>query len=130
MKTVILAGGLGTRLSEETYLKPKPMVEIGQSPILWHIMKRYEKYNFNDFIISLGYKGEYINQYFLNYNILFYLRFTLLLTPDNLFLFLYWSWRLLFLFLFLFLITTSIKCWLSIILIIWLLLISIVIFLI
>ena len=67
MKTVILAGGLGTRLSEETYLKPKPMVEIGQSPILWHIMKRYEKYNFNDFIIALGYKGEYIKQYFLNY---------------------------------------------------------------
>ena len=67
MKTVILAGGLGTRLSEETYLKPKPMVEIGQSPILWHIMKRYEKYNFNDFVIALGYKGEYIKQYFLNY---------------------------------------------------------------
>lgn len=67
MKVVILAGGLGTRLSEETELKPKPMVEIGGKPILWHIMKIYSHYGFNDFIICLGYKGYIIKEYFANY---------------------------------------------------------------
>ena len=67
MKTVILAGGLGTRLMEETEARPKPMVEIGGKPILWHIMKIYENYGFNDFIICLGYKGTFIKQYFYNY---------------------------------------------------------------
>ena len=67
IKTVILAGGLGTRLSEETYLKPKPMVEIGGMPILWHIMKIYSHYNFNEFIICCGYKGYLIKEYFANY---------------------------------------------------------------
>lgn len=68
MKTVILCGGLGTRLSEETQLRPKPMVEIGGRPILWHIMKIYEKYGMNDFILALGYKGETIKDYFLHYH--------------------------------------------------------------
>lgn len=68
MKVVILAGGFGTRLSEETVLKPKPLVEIGGKPILWHIMKHYSYYGFNDFIICCGYKGEMIRDYFLNYN--------------------------------------------------------------
>lgn len=67
MKVVILAGGLGTRLSEETVLKPKPMVEIGGMPILWHIMKIYSSYGFNDFVICLGYKGYIIKEYFANY---------------------------------------------------------------
>ncbi len=67
MKVVILAGGFGTRLSEETHLKPKPMVEIGGKPILWHIMKIYSAYGFNDFIICLGYKGYVIKEYFANY---------------------------------------------------------------
>ncbi|GHT33604.1 glucose-1-phosphate cytidylyltransferase [Bacteroidia bacterium] len=67
MKVVILAGGLGTRLSEETGLKPKPMVEIGGMPILWHIMKIYSAYGYNDFIICLGYKGYVIKEYFANY---------------------------------------------------------------
>ncbi len=67
MKVVILAGGLGTRLSEETELKPKPMVEIGGKPIIWHIMKLYSHYDFNDFIICLGYKGYVIKEYFSNY---------------------------------------------------------------
>lgn len=67
MKILILAGGLGTRLSEETDLKPKPMVEIGGKPILWHIMKIYSKYGFNDFVVLLGYKGYYIKEYFANY---------------------------------------------------------------
>lgn len=67
MKVVILAGGLGTRLSEETVLKPKPMVEIGDMPILWHIMKTYSSYGFNDFVICLGYKGYVIKEYFANY---------------------------------------------------------------
>ena len=67
MKVVILAGGLGTRLSEETDLKPKPMVEIGQKPILWHIMKLYSHYGFNDFVLCLGYKGYMVKEYFTNY---------------------------------------------------------------
>lgn len=67
MKVVILAGGLGTRLSEETDLKPKPMVEIGGKPILWHIMKIYSSCGFNDFIICCGYKGYLIKEYFANY---------------------------------------------------------------
>ena len=67
MKAVILAGGLGTRLSEETSLKPKPMVEIGGKPILWHIMKMYSAFGINDFIICCGYKGYVIKEYFSNY---------------------------------------------------------------
>jgi len=67
LKAVILAGGYGTRLSEETILKPKPMVEIGGKPILWHIMKAYSHYGINDFIICLGYKGYIIKEYFANY---------------------------------------------------------------
>lgn len=67
MKAVILAGGYGTRLSEETVVKPKPMVEIGGFPILWHIMKLYSAYGFNDFVICLGYKGYVIKEYFVNY---------------------------------------------------------------
>lgn len=67
MKTVILAGGLGTRLSEETELKPKPMVHIGQNPILWHIMKMYSAHGINDFVICCGYKGYIIKEYFANY---------------------------------------------------------------
>src|SRR5512140_882301 len=68
MKVGILAGGLGTRLSEETTIKPKPMVEIGGKPILWHIMKIYAAYGFNEFVVALGYKGEVIKEYFLNYH--------------------------------------------------------------
>jgi glucose-1-phosphate cytidylyltransferase len=68
MKTVILCGGLGTRLSEETQLKPKPMVEIGGRPMLWHIMKIYELHGFNDFVLALGYKGEIIKDYFMQYH--------------------------------------------------------------
>ncbi|TDO21963.1 glucose-1-phosphate cytidylyltransferase [Pedobacter duraquae] len=67
MKVVILAGGLGTRLMEETEARPKPMVEIGGKPILWHIMKIYEAYGFNDFVLCLGYKAQSIKEYFLNY---------------------------------------------------------------
>ena len=67
MKAVILAGGLGTRLSEETSVKPKPMIEIGGKPILWHIMKTYSTYGINDFIICCGYKGYMIKEYFANY---------------------------------------------------------------
>jgi glucose-1-phosphate cytidylyltransferase len=67
MKVVILAGGLGTRLSEETTTKPKPMVEIGGKPIIWHIMKTYSHYGFNEFIICLGYKGYLIKEFFKNY---------------------------------------------------------------
>ena len=68
MKVAILAGGLGTRLSEETTVKPKPMVEIGGKPILWHIMKIYAAYGFTEFVIALGYKGEMIKDYFINYH--------------------------------------------------------------
>jgi glucose-1-phosphate cytidylyltransferase len=67
MKAVILAGGFGTRISEETHLKPKPMVEIGGKPILWHIMKGYSSYGINDFIICCGYKGYLIKEFFANY---------------------------------------------------------------
>lgn len=67
MKAVILAGGMGTRISEETILKPKPMIEIGGKPILWHIMKIYTAYHITDFIICLGYKGYVIKEYFINY---------------------------------------------------------------
>jgi glucose-1-phosphate cytidylyltransferase len=67
MKTVILAGGLGTRISEESHLKPKTMIEIGGRPILWHIMKLYSHYGFNEFIVCLGYKGYVIKEYFANY---------------------------------------------------------------
>ncbi len=67
MKAVILAGGLGTRISEETHLKPKPMIEIGGKPILWHIMKIYAQHGVNDFIICCGYKGYLIKEYFANY---------------------------------------------------------------
>ena len=67
MKTVILAGGLGTRISEESHLRPKPMIEIGGRPILWHIMKMYSHYGFNDFIVCLGYKGYVVKEYFANY---------------------------------------------------------------
>ena len=69
MKAVILAGGLGTRLAEETSIRPKPMVEIGGKPILWHIMKIYSAHGINDFIICLGYKGSVIKDYFRNYNL-------------------------------------------------------------
>ncbi len=68
MKVAILAGGLGTRLSEETTIKPKPMVEIGGKPMLWHIMNIYAAYGYNEFVIALGYKGEIIKDYFLNYH--------------------------------------------------------------
>ncbi|MBR7621249.1 glucose-1-phosphate cytidylyltransferase [Phenylobacterium sp. 20VBR1] len=67
MKVVILAGGLGTRISEESHLKPKPMIEVGGRPILWHIMKLFSHYGFNEFIICLGYKGYVIKEYFSNY---------------------------------------------------------------
>ena len=67
MKVVILAGGLGTRISEESYLKPKPMIEIGGKPILWHIMKLYSAHGANDFVICCGYKGYVIKEYFANY---------------------------------------------------------------
>lgn len=67
MKVVIFAGGLGTRISEETDVRPKPMVEIGGKPVLWHIMKIYSHYGYNDFIICLGYKGYVIKEYFMNY---------------------------------------------------------------
>ena len=68
MKVVILAGGLGTRLSEETEVRPKPMVEIGGHPILWHIMRHYARHGFKEFIIALGYKGEEIKRFFLDYS--------------------------------------------------------------
>ena len=68
MKVIILCGGMGTRLKEETEYKPKPMVEIGGRPILWHIMKIYSYYGYKDFVLALGYKGDFIRNYFLNYN--------------------------------------------------------------
>ena len=69
MKAVILAGGFGTRLSEETGVRPKPMVEIGDRPILWHIMKIYSAHGIDDFIICLGYKGHMIKEYFAKYSL-------------------------------------------------------------
>lgn len=69
MKAVILAGGLGTRISEETHLKPKPMLEIGGKPILWHVMKLYSAHGVNDFIVCCGYKGYVIKEYFANYSL-------------------------------------------------------------
>src|SRR3989338_10188560 len=68
MKTVILCGGRGTRMGGESELRPKPMIMVGERPILWHIMKLYSHFGFNDFILCLGYKGEAIKDYFLNYN--------------------------------------------------------------
>jgi glucose-1-phosphate cytidylyltransferase len=68
MKTVLLAGGFGTRLSEETALRPKPMVEIGGKPILWHIMNIYSAHGFNEFVVALGYKAEFVKDYFLNFH--------------------------------------------------------------
>lgn len=82
MDVVILCGGKGTRLSEETYLKPKPMVEIGGKPILWHIMKYYSSFGFNRFILALGYKADYIKEYFLNYKAT-NSDFTINLKPDT-----------------------------------------------
>ena len=70
MRVVLLAGGMGTRLAEETELKPKPMVEIGERPILWHIMKHYAHHNFKEFVVALGYKGETIKRYFVDYALL------------------------------------------------------------
>ena len=70
MKVVILAGGFGTRLAEETAILPKPMVEIGGKPVLWHIMKHYAYFGFNEFIIALGYKGKIIKDFFMNYHFL------------------------------------------------------------
>src|ERR1700740_1672165 len=67
MKAIILAGGLGSRLSEETTLRPKPMVEIGGKPILWHIMRTYSAHNIKDFVVALGYKQEVVKEYFLNF---------------------------------------------------------------
>ena len=67
MKVLILAGGFGTRISEETDIKPKPMVEVGVKPILWHIMKTYSSYGFNEFVVLLGYKGHVIKEFFSNY---------------------------------------------------------------
>ena len=69
MKVVILAGGLGTRIAEESDFKPKPLITIGDKPILWHIMKLYSYYNFNDFIICCGYKGDLIKDFFYNYSV-------------------------------------------------------------
>jgi len=70
VKVVILAGGLGTRLAEETDTRPKPMVEVGDQPVLWHIMKHYESFGFSDFCVALGYKGEVVKRYFLDYVLL------------------------------------------------------------
>ena len=67
LKVVILAGGLGTRISEESHLRPKPMIEIGEAPILWHIMKIYSSFGFNEFVICCGYKGYVIKEYFADY---------------------------------------------------------------
>ena len=82
MDVVILCGGKGTRLSEETILRPKPMVEIGGKPILWHIMKYYSSFGFNRFVLALGYKSDYIKEYFYNYKIT-NSDFTINLKPDS-----------------------------------------------
>ncbi|MGC2240529.1 MAG: NTP transferase domain-containing protein, partial [Acidimicrobiia bacterium] len=68
MKVAILAGGMGTRLAEETEVRPKPMVEIGGRPILWHIMRHFDHFGFSDFVVALGYKGDYIRRYFTEYH--------------------------------------------------------------
>ncbi|TRZ52594.1 MAG: glucose-1-phosphate cytidylyltransferase, partial [Dehalococcoidia bacterium] len=81
-EVVILCGGKGSRLSEETVLKPKPMVEIGGRPILWHIMKIYSHYGYNRFILALGYQGEYIKKYFYDYRTMAS-DFTLVMDPDK-----------------------------------------------
>lgn len=70
MKVLILAGGYGTRIGEETGVRPKPMIEIGERPILWHIMKHYAQYGHNEFVVLLGYKGHMIKEYFANYFLL------------------------------------------------------------
>ena len=70
MKTIILAGGFGTRISEESHLKPKPMIEIGGMPMLWHIMKIYSHYGFNDFVVCLGYKQYIVKEFFADYFLL------------------------------------------------------------
>jgi glucose-1-phosphate cytidylyltransferase len=67
MKVAILAGGMGTRLAEETEIRPKPMVEVGGWPILWHIMRHFDHYGFREFVIALGYKGDYIRRFFAEY---------------------------------------------------------------
>lgn len=82
MKVAILAGGLGTGLSEERVSKPKPMVEIGGRPILWHIIKTFSLYGFNEFVVALGYKGEVIKDYFINYRNLVH-SLTIDLSRDN-----------------------------------------------
>jgi glucose-1-phosphate cytidylyltransferase len=82
MDVVILCGGKGTRLSEETMVKPKPMIEIGGKPILWHIMKYYSSFGFNRFVLALGYKADYIKEYFYNYKIT-NSDFTINLRPDT-----------------------------------------------
>lgn len=82
MRVVILCGGIGTRLREETEFRPKPMVKVGEKPILWHIMRHYSHYGYNDFVLALGYKGEMIKEYFFNYE-LFNSNFTLKFGGDN-----------------------------------------------
>ena len=84
MKVVILAGGYGTRISEESHLKPKPMIEIGGKPILWHIMKEYSAWGFNDFIICAGYKQNAIKEWFANYYLHPKLPEKIITTPPNL----------------------------------------------
>ena len=79
---IILCGGKGSRLSEETIIKPKPMIEIGGKPILWHIMKHYSYYGYHRFILALGYKGEYVKNYFYNYRI-FSSDFTIEMHPEK-----------------------------------------------
>jgi len=82
LPVVILCGGMGSRLSEETVIKPKPMVEIGNKPILWHIMKHYSRFGYHHFILALGYKGEFIKNYFYNYRILSS-DFTIKMNPEK-----------------------------------------------
>ena len=74
MKVIILAGGKGTRIAEESQYKPKPMIMIGNKPIIWHIMKIYSQYNFKEFVITIGYKGQSIKDYFVNYQFIFFFK--------------------------------------------------------